>query len=463
MFDLYLYDDIEPGSASKIVDGLAKAGGGEVTLHVNCYGGDVFEGKTIMHRLRDYSGSVTAVVEGVAASAASFIVAGGADRVIMREGSRMMVHNALSSGIGNANDFDKLSEQLRGQSNDIAEIYAGKSGAPVDAWISAMDSETWFTAEEAVAAGLADAVESGREAKAVAMTTSRVMNTFMGRRGSPPDTLLRRRDAPSPTINRPSGQKGEGMSFLNELAQKMGKTEEQVLAALGRVMNEEVTVTSTVEVAYPEGTTVVPTGKATVEPVGDLPPGLVFAVGEVPEGWSAEVDEATGVLTVTAPAGAEPDAEVTVPVTVSGEGAAVVLQVVIAVKAAAAEAAPAGAPAPAAPPAGPETVTLDRDTYNDLVAAARNGWAAKNKADADSRRKQVDSWIREGRINSAHRAKVIKAMDRDETAARELYGSIPRNTIPVREIGHGIAEEESDGVPTAESLRALSASRKSGK
>ena len=140
------------------------------------------------------------------------------------------------------------------------------------------------------------------------------------------------------------------MSFLNELAQKMGKTEEQVLAALGRVMNEEVTVTSTVEVSYPEGTTVVPTGKATVEPTGDLPPGLVFAVGEVPEGWSAEVDETTGVLTVTAPAGAEPDAEVTVPVTVSGEGDPVELQVVIAVKAAADEEAPAGDPAPAAPP-----------------------------------------------------------------------------------------------------------------
>src|SRR5699024_2760159 len=128
------------------------------------------------------------------------------------------------------------------------------------------------------------------------------------------------------------------------------------------------------EVSYPEGTTVVPTGKATVEPVGDLPPGLVFAVGEVPEGWSAEVDETTGVLTVTAPAGAEPDAEVAIPVTVSGEGDPVELQVVIAVKAASDEEAPAGDPAPATPTAGPETVTLDRDTYNDLVVAARNGW-----------------------------------------------------------------------------------------
>lgn len=452
MTDVLIHGDIGfEVRSSDIVQQLAGVDG-DVVVRVSSGGGDVYEGLAIMNALRSHPGEVLVIVEGLAASAASFIAVGGGTRIVCRPNAELMIHEAWSMADGNAADMTKAAGDLDRISSNLAGIYAQRAGGTPEEWRARMREETWFSAEEALAAGLVDAVEDARTpVPAASLGRSKVMARFR---------FNGRREAPAPDINRPSGQKGEGMSFLNELAQKMGKTEEQVLAALGRVMNEEVTVTSTVEVAYPEGTTVVPTGKATVEPTGELPPGLVFAVGEVPEGWSAEVDETTGVLTVTAPAGAEPDAEVTVPVTVSGEGDPVEMEVVIAVKAAADEEAPAGDPAPAAPTAGPETVTLDRDTYNDLVAAARNGWAAKNKADSDSRRKQVDTWIKEGRINSAHRAKVVKAMDRDETAARELYGSIPRNTIPVREIGHGIAEEESDGVPTAESLRALSASRK---
>ncbi|HJD78662.1 MAG TPA: ATP-dependent Clp protease proteolytic subunit [Corynebacterium pollutisoli] len=438
-----------------IAEQLANAGGDPVLVRVSSGGGDVYAGIGILNALRGYSGEITVVVDSLAASAASFIAVGAGGRVIIRPTAEIMVHRAWAMPVGNAEELARTVVDLERQDMKLANIYADKAGGNPERWLAAMSAETWFSAEEALAAGLVDAVEDARATvKPAALGRSKVMARFR---------FNGRREAPAPDINRPSGQKGEGMSFLNELAQTLGKSEDQVLAALGRIMNEEVTVTSTVEVEYPEGTTVVPTGKATIEPTGDLPPGLIFAVGEVPEGWSAEVDETTGVLTVTAPAEAEPDAEVSIPVTVSGDGDPVEMEVVVAVKAAADDDEAPAESAPAAPPAGPETVTLDRDTYNDLVAGARLGWEAKAKAESDSRRKQVDTWIREGRINAAHRAKVIKAMDRDETAARELYGSIPKNTIPVREIGHGIAEEESDGVPTAESLRALSASRKSGK
>lgn len=226
------------------------------------------------------------------------------------------------------------------------------------------------------------------------------------------------------------------MSALTELAREMGLPQNKVKQALGRFLNEEVEVTSTIDLSYPEGTTVVPTGKATVEPTGEVPPGLTFTVGEAPEGWSAEVDEATGVLTVTAPAGVEPDAEVTITVTATGTEP-VELPVTVTVKAAAGEEGD-DAPATEEPaPAAPGSVTLDMDTYRDLQAAAKLGWEAKATADKKGRVDQVDAWIREGRINAAHRAKVIAAMEKNEQAARDLYGNIPKNTIPVREIGHG--------------------------
>ena len=284
-----------------------------------------------------------------------------------------------------------------------------------------MRAETWFSAEEAVAAGLADAVEDGRAA--VAAVTGRVTNHFKYRGRSV---------APSPTLTAPRGQKEDG---------GMGSLSHQdVVNIVREIMNETVTVTSDVEVSYPEGSAVVPTGKVVIEPQGELPPsGLVFAVGEAADGFVAEVDETTGVLTVTAPAGAEPDTEVALTVTVTGNDAPVELPVTVAVKSAAGdeEEAPAEVPAPSEEPAPADRVVLDMDTYNDLKAAAQLGWEAKAKADESARVAKADRWIKEGRVNAAHRAKVIAALHTNEAAATELYGSIPKNTIPVAEIGHG--------------------------
>jgi len=122
-----------------------------------------------------------------------------------------------------------------------------------------------------------------------------------------------------------------------------------------------------------------------------------------------------------------------------------------------------GEPDTPAEPAAPveDTVTLDRDTYNDLQAAAKLGWEAKNQADAKAREDEVDTWIQEGRVNASRRSKVIEAMHRNPQAARELYGSIPVNTIPRVESGYGrdAAPEGESAVMSTEELDALSKSR----
>lgn len=93
-------------------------------------------------------------------------------------------------------------------------------------------------------------------------------------------------------------------------------------------------------------------------------------------------------------------------------------------------------------PAQPDTITLDRDTYEDLKMAAKLGWEAKNKADAAERAAEVDAWISEGRVNVARREKVLAHMEQDAEGARALYGNIPKNTIPRAEAGYG--REEAD-------------------
>lgn len=422
MTEILIYGEIGGDVvASSVVSELRGLDTDEITVRVNSPGGDVYEGLAIMNALRSHPATVTAVVEGLAASAASFIAVGGADRVVMRPTAELMIHEAMSFIGGNAAEMSRVVDDLDRISANLSTVYAERSGGDPAEWRERMRAETWFSAEEAVAAGLADAVEDGRAA--VAAVTGRVTNHFKYRGRSV---------APSPTLTALSGQKEDsGMGSLSH---------QDVVNIVRKIMNEEVTVTSTVDITYPEGSNVVPTGKVTIEPQGELPPsGLVFAVGEAPEGFVAEIDEVSGVLNVTAPAGAEPESEVELTVTVTGNDAPVEIPVTVAVKSAAGdeEEAPAEAPAPSEDPAPADRVVLDMDTYNDLKAAAQLGWEAKAKADESARVAKADRWIKEGRVNAAHRAKVIAALHTNEAAATELYGSIPKNTIPVAEIGHG--------------------------
>lgn len=428
MHEIIMYGEVGLDITDRgVADELKSANGDDVVLRINSPGGDVWSGRTVMHSLRSYEGHVTAIVEGIAASAASFIAIGGADRVVMRPGTSLMIHDALSFRGGNAAEQRMEADALDKESDEIAAIYCGKAGGDASEWRARMVQETWYSATEAVEAGLADAVEDSRQAKEPAPSNAMIRGRVMAR-----FKYTSRDEAPSPTLTALSGQKEDsGMGSLSH---------QDVVNIVRQIMNEEVTVTSTVDITYPEGSSVVPTGKVTIEPQGELPPsGLVFAVGEAPEGFVAEIDEVSGVLNVTAPAGAEPESEVELTVTVTGNDAPVEIPVTVAVKSAAGdeEEAPAEAPAPSEDPAPADRVVLDMDTYNDLKAAAQLGWEAKAKADESARVAKADRWIKEGRVNAAHRAKVIAALHTNEAAATELYGSIPKNTIPVAEIGHG--------------------------
>lgn len=469
--DVYLYEDIEQGLASRIVGELRAADGADILLHVNSYGGDVFEGKTIMQALCNHGGKVTARVEGIAASAASFITVGGADRIVMCEGSRLMIHNALSMAYGNANDLDKLSEQLRSQSQDIAAIYAERSGTSVEAWLEAMDKETYFTAEQAVEAGLADEVEAKRPVvDAVNMPRSRVANMIAATGAEPSPELLTNRAAASPPrpvrrsgigdeeITTPSdGQKGDTMSIQN-LAQELGVEPDQLRKKLSVFFNETVQVNTEVEISYPEDTQVVPTGKATITPVGEVPSGLTFTLGEVAEGWTAEVAEDTGVITVTAP-NAEPGEQLVLTVTVqSGEGEPTELTAGVTIKAAADDQGDLTPAEPAAPGTPGElagdAVSLDRETYNELKAAAKFGWQAMEKDKESKLIAEVDAWVKDGRISASLRGKAVAAMKRDPQIARDLYGSNPKDTVPRAELGYGFDDtaDGEPGLPTREDL-----------
>jgi ATP-dependent protease ClpP protease subunit len=111
--DIYLYDAIgEWGvTAQDFVDALRGVVTGTITMYVNCEGGEVFDGLAIYEALRRHPANVTAFVDGIAASAASFVVM-AADRIVMAERARMMIHDAHGIAMGNARDMRSMADLL---------------------------------------------------------------------------------------------------------------------------------------------------------------------------------------------------------------------------------------------------------------------------------------------------------------------------------------------------------------
>lgn len=137
---------------------------GDLDLHMNCPGGDVFEAVAIFNALQQHKGDVSVYVDGLAASAASFIAQAAAPgKLTIARNASMMIHDAFGMGIGNSADMRELADLLDRQSDNIASIYAQRSGRPVAEFREAMRAESWYVGQEAVDAGLADQAHGGTQ------------------------------------------------------------------------------------------------------------------------------------------------------------------------------------------------------------------------------------------------------------------------------------------------------------
>jgi len=139
----------------------------DIHLRVNSPGGSVFDGIAIHSALDSHSGRVTATIEGTAASAASFVVL-PADEITIVPAATMMLHRAHAFAIGNVAVMLEMAEVLEKIDGQIAGLYAeatGKSRATAMDWMTgpADRDGTWFTAEEALTAGLVDSIRGAKD------------------------------------------------------------------------------------------------------------------------------------------------------------------------------------------------------------------------------------------------------------------------------------------------------------
>jgi ATP-dependent Clp protease protease subunit len=171
---VYLYDYIAGSEAEAQWFGGISAEGftrqlgqmsGDVEIRIDSPGGDVFGGRAIAQAIRDYPGQVTCRIDGLAASAASYIAIAG-DKVTAAPGAFLMIHRSWTLAMGNCGDLTATAGVLEKIDGTIAASYAAKAGESDTDWLALMDAETWLTGAEAQALGLVDEVLSEQATKA---------------------------------------------------------------------------------------------------------------------------------------------------------------------------------------------------------------------------------------------------------------------------------------------------------
>lgn len=177
-------------TAKRISAALRSIGDSDVTVKINSPGGDVFEGLAIYNLLREHKGKVTVQILGLAASAASFI-AMAADEIQIARAGFLMIHNSWTMAAGDRNDIREVADFLEQIDGTIADIYAVRTGDPIEAMRKLMDVETWMGGAAAIDAGFADsllasdaAVEDA-SASAPHQVAARRMDLILAKQGMP--------------------------------------------------------------------------------------------------------------------------------------------------------------------------------------------------------------------------------------------------------------------------------------
>lgn len=133
-----------------------------IHVHINSPGGDAFDGIAIYNQLKNHAARVVVHIDGLAASAAS-VIAMAADELIMNTGSMLMIHEASVFTWGTKKELKAMLNALEGLDKSLADIYMTRFKGERSEIETFIENETWFTADEAVAVGLADNVEEPEE------------------------------------------------------------------------------------------------------------------------------------------------------------------------------------------------------------------------------------------------------------------------------------------------------------
>jgi len=122
-----------------------------LNLYINSPGGDVFTASSMismLNRVKDKGTKIEAYVDGLSASASSFLMM-VADNVNLYKNSTVMVHKPMSIAIGNAFDMQRTIDALNKIEDSVMmPMYMSKAKASEKEIKALIDEETWLNAKD---------------------------------------------------------------------------------------------------------------------------------------------------------------------------------------------------------------------------------------------------------------------------------------------------------------------------
>lgn len=163
-----IYDYIGSGGItakdiSDLLDNFEKEHVEVVEVHINSFGGEIFEGFAIFNLLREKD-NVSIFIDGIAASISSVIALSG-NKVNIYKNAYLMVHNPWNISIGDTNDHKKNADDLAKFRDTLIDMYKSKTGMSEEDLKEMLDRQTFLNADEALEYGFVDNVINNLPAK----------------------------------------------------------------------------------------------------------------------------------------------------------------------------------------------------------------------------------------------------------------------------------------------------------
>lgn len=150
-------DDLSP---SDFANKLAMLNGKAINLRINSNGGNVFAANAIASLIKSYKGKTVAIIDGLAASAAT-IIAMAADKIVMPVNSLMMIHDPMVclTEPMNESELQQCIDMLKPIKESIIASYKERCKLSDEELATMMAASTWMTAAECLKHGFADEIQ----------------------------------------------------------------------------------------------------------------------------------------------------------------------------------------------------------------------------------------------------------------------------------------------------------------
>ncbi len=177
-------EDKSASDFDKAIKKIKQDGARSLLLRINSPGGIVTQAVAMRTMLTAAAfDRVTVRIEGLCASAATFLATFPGAHVQIGEGAEYMIHNPWGGCFGGAAELENYAARLRKMEQTSREFYSARTGQTDETIKGWMDAETWFTAKEAVENGFADEIlgaDNSDEMPMVACVTSEAMAVMHG-------------------------------------------------------------------------------------------------------------------------------------------------------------------------------------------------------------------------------------------------------------------------------------------